>query len=45
MGDHSIKQEQNEDLFAILRREVREGRLSVIREEDIVKRCEENEIR
>jgi len=28
------------DLFAILRREVREGRLRVIREEDRVQRCE-----
>jgi len=37
MEDCSIKQEHNDrDLFAILRREVREGRLRVIREEDRV---------
>jgi len=32
-------------LFANLRREVREGRLRVIREEDRVQRCEGNERR
>jgi len=32
-------------IYAILRREVREGRLRVIREEDRVQRCEVNERR
>jgi len=34
-----------DDLFQILRREVGEGRLKVIREEDRVQRCEGNERR
>jgi len=47
MEDCSIKQEQNDRkiLFAILRREVREGRLRVVREEDRVQQLESNERR
>jgi len=48
IGDCSIKQEQNDSkiyLFVMLRRKMREGRLTVIREEERVQRCEGNERR